>query len=254
VSDPSEPQAPSRWADPRERVRLIAGIVVIIAFVALAALAIAASRSDFSISAPAGASPSSATQELPEVPDLAAISTPLPARVPPAPVATVEAPTPADAGEGAPDVAPPPAADEPAPAGKPCAQLGLPAPQQVGGIQSLVRLIPLFGPFSAEAFAMLPAFQPGMDALGPLFPLFEQGLDAAAPLLDAVTPVVQQLGQAGFGVLAPLYGPYRPAVLDAEAQLAAFLQPIVESLASAPGSECLVALEGLLASLAPGAQ
>ena len=88
-----------------------------------------------------------------------------------------------------------------------------PAPQQVGGIQSLVRLIPLFGPFSAEAFAMLPAFQPGIEALGPLFPLFEQGLDAAAPVLDLATPVVQQLGQAGFGVLAPLYGPYREDVL-----------------------------------------
>jgi hypothetical protein len=244
----------SRWSERRERLRLVAAIVVIATFDALAGLAIAASRSDFSFSAPAGASPSSATQELPQVPDLSAITTPLPARVPVASVATpVAAPT-TDTPSAADDHTAPPAVDEPQPAGKPCAQLGLPAPQQVGGIQSLVRLIPLFGPFSAEAFAMLPAFQPGIDALGPLFPLFEQGLDAAAPVLDVVTPVVQQLGQAGFGVLAPLYGPYRESVLGAEAQLAAFLQPIVKSLAQAPGSECLVALEGLLASLSPGAQ
>ena len=142
----------------------------------------------------------------------------------------------------------PPESPEPS-GGKPCAQLGLPAPEKVGGVQSLVRLIPLFGPFSPEAFAMLPAFQPGIDALGPLFPLFESGLDQAAPVLDAATPVAQQLGQAGFGALAPLYGPYREDVLAGEAQLAAFLRPLIESLAEAPGSECVVALEGVLASL-----
>jgi hypothetical protein len=54
--------------------------------------------------------------------------------------------------------------------------------------------------------------------------------------------------------LAPLYLPYRQTVLDGEAQLVAFLEPVVTSLATAPGSECLLALEGLLASLQPGAQ
>lgn len=234
----------------REVIRLIAGIVVILSFLALAALAIAASRSDFSISAPAGAQ--EPISVLPPAPDLLDLSTPLPARVPPstpAPNASVVAAV----TSGEPEL-PPPAAPDPAPKGKPCAQLGLPAPEKVGGIQSLVRLIPLFGPFSPEAFAMLPAFQPGMDALGPLFPLFESRLDQMAPVLDVATPVAQQLGEAGFGTLAPLYGPYREAVLDGEAQLAAFLQPIVQSLATAPGSECLIALEGLLASLQPGPQ
>jgi hypothetical protein len=237
--------------DRSEVIRLVAGIVVIISFIALAALAIAASRSDFSISAPAGAEEPIA--ELPAVPALRQIATPpLPARVPVAtstPVALVAAPV-----ASSDPVLPPPEPSPALPAGKPCAQLNLPAPSQVGGIQSLVRLIPLFGPFSPEAFAMLPAFEPGMDALGPLFPLFEQGLDQLAPLLDIATPVVQQLGEAGFGVLAPLYGPYREDVLAGEAALAAFLQPIVSSLATAPGSECLIALEGLLASLPPGAQ
>lgn len=250
MSDHRPSEAAGPGPERRDVARLAAGIVVILAFIALAALAIAASRSDFSISAPAGAGEA----PLPIAPDLTDISTPLPMRVvarpltAPPPVATV-APT---AEAPAPVLPEPPAPD--APTGKPCAALGLPAPQQVGGIQSLVRLIPLFGPFSPEAFAMLPAFQPGMDALGPLFPRFEDGLDQLAPVLDAATPVAAQLSDAGFATLAPLYGPYRQDVLSAEAQLAAYLQPVVRSLAEAPGSECLLALEGLLASLPPGAQ
>jgi hypothetical protein len=236
--------------DRRELIRLVAGIVVILSFLALAALAIAASRSDFSISAPASAQ--EPTAGLPGAPDLVDISTPLPARVP-APTAAPPAVVTTPVATTDPEL-PPPAAPAPVAKGKPCAQLSLPAPDKVGGIQSLVRLIPFFGPFSPEAFAMLPALQPGMEAIGPLFPLFEAGLDQLAPALDALTPAAQQLGEAGFGALAPLYGPYREDVLAGEAQLAAFLQPIVQSLASAPGSECLIALEGLLASLQPGSQ
>ncbi|HJR24667.1 MAG TPA: hypothetical protein VJ804_04290, partial [Acidimicrobiales bacterium] len=145
---------------------------------------------------------------------------------------------------------PPPRVPEPE-RGKPCAALSLPAPQEVGGLQNLIRLVPLFGPFSPEAFAMLPAFEPGFQVLGPLFPVFEDGLDQAAPVLDPLTVVVQRLGDAGYGAIGPLYQPYRQQVLDAEAQLAAYLQPIVQQLADAPGSECLIALEGVLAELAP---
>jgi hypothetical protein len=231
--------------------------MVIAAFIALAGLAIAASRSSLSIGLPAAAaaaagSSSPAPTALPDVPDLAAIATPRPTTVV-APVAVpavlAEAPT-----AGAPTELPPSPPVPSVPQGKPCAQLSLPAPSQVGGIQNLVRLIPLFGPFSPEAFAMLPALQPGIAALGPLFPVFESGLDQLAPVLDAATPLVQQLSDAGFAALAPLYLPYRQTVLDGEAQLVAFLQPVVTSLATAPGSECLLALEGLLASLQPGAQ
>lgn len=251
MSDDATAATPKR--DRRELVKLVAGIVVILSFIALAALAIAASRSDFSlIGAPAGAQEA---EPLPGVPDLLAISTPLPARVPAPTVsaAGVDVVAPAADTSGEPAL-PPPSTPTPAAKGKPCAQLSLPAPDKVGGLQSLVRLIPLFGPFSPEAFAMLPAFQPGMEALGPLFPLFETGLDQLAPVLDVATPVVQQLGEAGFGTLAPLYGPYRENVLAGETALAAFLQPIVQSLATAPGSECLIALEGVLASLPSGTQ
>jgi hypothetical protein len=250
VSDQPAPSSGSRWSDRREVVRLVAGVVVIVAFLVLAALAIAASRSDLSITAPTAPSPAAARRAGEVAPPVR--------RMMPGPVAALPGPAlPADV-EAAPATGPttapalPPAPPAPpVPVGVPCPQLGLPAPEEVGGIQSLVRLIPLFGPFSPEAFAFLPAVQPGIDALGPLFPTFQRWLDAAAPVLDVVVPTAQQLGEAGFGALAPLYGPVREDVLAGERALAAYLAPIVESLAEAPGSECLVALEGLLASLQP---
>lgn len=247
VTDSSAEQAPGR--DRREVARLAAAGVVIVAFVVLAAIAIAASRSDFSLTAPAGASerPVTTPTPLPVVPDVTQHRSPAPLVVA-APVAAAPAPIPVATTVPAPaPLDPPPALPEET--GKPCAAFNLPAPQQVGGLQSLIRLVPLFGPFSAEAFAMMPAFEPGFEVLGPLFPIFELGLDSAAPVLDAITPPAQQVTQALFDLVAPGYEPVRPQVLAAEAQLAAFLQPIVQSLADAPGSECLIALEGLLASL-----
>jgi hypothetical protein len=243
----------------RDLIKVIAGIVVILAFVALAVLAIAASRSDLSISAPGASRPASVSSA--DGAGDGTLAVPPPAEQPitssdvaPSGVPVAEVTDPAG-GSTPPTTAlpaPPPLA--PSSAGKPCAALNLPAPSQVGGLQNLVRLIPLFGPFSPEAFAMMPAFQPGIDALGPLFPAFESLLDAGAPVLDAVTPPITQGADAFFQAISPIYLPVRPAVLTAEQQLAAFLQPIVQQLATAPGSECLVALEGLLASLQPGAQ
>jgi hypothetical protein len=237
--------------DRRDLGRYIAAGIVIAAFIALAALAIAASRSSFSIGLPAGASEPdhTAPEALPSVPALTSFATPAPAPAPVVPLPPVEAPADPVAPAPTPTTLAPPPPLEAAPAGVPCPQLGLLAPDEVGGLQSLISLVPLFGPFSPEAFALMPAFQPGFEALGPLFPVFEKGLDAAAPLLGVVTPVVQQLGQAGFGFLAPLYGPVRGDVLTAEKQLAAQLEPVIRQLATAPGSECLVALEGVLASL-----
>lgn len=249
MSEPEAPATPaSRWSDRREVVRLVAGIVVILAFVALAALAIAASRSDFSIAAPTGnGRPLAARTPAPGPtagPVRTAVPLPVGAVLPP-----VGVPVPAGVagGEEAPVAAPPIPVPDVTELAEACPQLGLPAPGSVGGVQSLVRIIPLFGPFSPEAFAMLPAFQPGIDALGPLFPVFASGLDDAAPVLDVVVPVVQQLGEQGFAALQPLYGPVREDVLAGERAFAAQLAPVVAALADAPGSECLVALEGVLA-------
>jgi hypothetical protein len=101
---------------------------------------------------------------------------------------------------------------------------------------------------------MVPAFQPGIDALGPLFPIAESLLDAAAPILDAATPPITQGEDAFFQAISPLYLPVRPQVLTAEHQLAGDLEPLIRSLATAPGSECVVALEGLLAHLPASAR
>ena len=99
---------------------------------------------------------------------------------------------------------------------------------------------------------MLPAFEPGFEVLGPLFPAFEAGLDQAAPVLDPLTAVVQQLGDAGLRRARPALRAVPASTCSTrEAQLAAYLQPIVQQLADTPGSECLVALEALLATLAP---
>ncbi|MGH9186373.1 MAG: hypothetical protein ACRD0U_11255, partial [Acidimicrobiales bacterium] len=143
---------------------------------------------------------------------------------------------------------PPPADPGAAPSpARPCA-LGLPQPAPGGGLADLIAIIPLFGPFSAEAFAMLPAFEPAFPLFGPLFPLAGDALAGAAPLLGLAIPVAQQLEQAGFDTLAPLYGPQRQAFLAAEAQLAAALAPGAEALTTLPGAECVVALEGIIAA------
>ena len=236
--------------DPRALARYLAAGVVIAAFIALAGLAIAASRSSFSIGLPAAADQAQAptAETLPGPPALTLSSTPTPAAVSAAAPTAVAAAISSEPPVTTTTLAAPPDLASPNVAGKPCPAFGLSAPTDVGGLQSLIALVPLFGSFSPEAFALLPAFEPGFSALGPLFPVFQKGLDGAAPLLTAITPAVQQLSSAGFDALAPLYGSQREAVLAAEKQLAGQLAPIVKQLANAPGSECLVALEGVLAS------
>jgi hypothetical protein len=253
-------EGPSRgrdWSDRREQVRLLAAIVVVVAFVVLAVLAIKASRSSLALG-----SPTRAAHEAPEqvgiIPSVPTVPAQLATSTAPLSVATAVAASSSDqatdvtGGEDQPTTTTttttPPALG-PASTFAACPALGLLPPEDVGGLQNLVALIPLFGPFSPEAFAMLPAFQPGIDALGPLFPVFGRGLDAAAPVLSLLTPVEQQLTQAGFDALAPLYTPFRPQFLAAEQQLAAQLQPVVQQLATAPGSECLVDLEAVLAQI-----
>jgi hypothetical protein len=245
------------WSDRREQVRLVAAIVVVVAFIVLAVLAIKASRSSLSLGRPARASHESPETvgiipTVPTVPaQLAASSAPLPLDTAVSGASSVGGEDVSGSGSGpttTTTLAPPPPLG-PASTGKACPALGLLPPEDVGGLQNLVALIPLFGPFSPEAFAMLPAFQPGIDALGPLFPVLGKGLDAASPVLSLLTPPEQQLTQAGFDALAPLYTPFRPQFLAAEQQLAAQLQPVIQQLATAPGSECLVDLEAVLAQI-----
>lgn len=154
-----------------------------------------------------------------------------------------------------PDVTPPPAsspASDPAPTSETALScpLPLPEPPPGGGVASLTPLLPLFGPFSAEAFAMMPAFEPLLPLFGPMLVAGQATLESADPVLSALIGLVQPLETAGFDALAPLYGPNRQQFLDAEASAAHAVAPITEAIAATPGAGCLPALEGLLTTSA----
>jgi len=125
----------------------------------------------------------------------------------------------------------------------------LPAATHSGGLANVSGIVPLFGPFSAEAFTFVPALTPAFPVLGPFFPVFEAMIAAGQPLLDTGVPVVNQLETAGFDALAPLYAPVRPQILAGEAQAAAGLSPLVEQLATTPGTGCVADVADILASL-----
>jgi hypothetical protein len=177
-------------------------------------------------------------------------SVPVPA--PTAPASLAASPT------RSPDVTTPPAsppASEPAPTSETALScpLPLPEPPAGGGVASLTPLLPLFGPFSAEAFAMMPAFEPLLPLFGPMLVAGQQTLESADPALSLLIGLIQPLEESGFDAMAPFYGPSRQQFLDAEASAAQALAPITEAIAAAPGAGCLPALEGMLTtSAAPG--
>lgn len=161
-------------------------------------------------------------------------------------VVETAAPAPAAAPAAA-EPAPTPTADAPAPGpatnNLPPCPLGLPVPTEPAGLANLVQLVPLFGPFSPEAFAMVPAFEPAFPLFGPLIVSGGQQLDARAAEMNALVGVVRPLEQAGFDAISPAYGPYRQQFLDAEAGVAAAMQPGAAAFAGAPGASCLPAAQ-----------
>lgn len=233
----------------REVARIASAVIVVIALVALAVMAIAAARSDW-VTQSLARSPRVEPAAPPVTTDAAdrpSAPRPTMSDIVAAPAALAPAPTPVAA--PVPDAPSPPPADptaepEPPPV-RECA-LGLPPPQPGGGVASLTPLVPFFGPFSAEAFTMMPAFEPAFPMFAPLLKASEPLLAQADPLLSALAPPSQELEQAGFDLLAPFYEPYRQSFLDAEADFAAAFAPLAESMATAPGTECIVALEGML--------
>lgn len=233
---------------------MVSAAVVVIALVALAAMAVAASRSGQTSRAVARTP--RAAPVTPAVSDRVAggpTAAPPPSSVTVAAPAAARAPTPVAPAAPVPDPSPPPPADPPAePAPPPvreCA-LGLPPPQPGGGVASLTPLVPFFGPFSAEAFTMMPAFEPAFPMFAPLLSAGEPLLAQADPVLSALAPPSQELEQAFFDLIAAYYAPYRQSVLGAEGDFAAAFAPLAESMATAPGTECIVALEGMLVAAA----
>jgi hypothetical protein len=235
--------------DWQRRARLVAAIVVVVAIIALAGMALANERTSTTVARPASSgtaakAPRAAPRRVVAAPAVAQQPSiaPVVASVVAPPAATPPTPTAATPEAGAP--APPKAAD-PVPA-LPC-PIPLPTPKATGGLASLVAIIPIFGPFSAEAFAMAPAYEPLLKAFGPFLPAFADALAQADPALTPVIDVIRQLEQQGYTALNPLYGPYRTGVLDAEAQLANALAPYTELIVSSPVASCIIDVEGLLA-------
>lgn len=236
--------------DRRQVVRLVAAGVVIISFAVLAWFAIAASRSDVAVSIAKRAAEAALppVQQLPAVPSLASFNQPLPSSsssgtlggVVPAAVAVTPAETPG--------LAPPPELPDEGNIVPPCS-LGLPPADTSGGLANLIGIVPIFGSFSPEVFAFLPVMEPMLAAGSPLLPVFEQLIVAGAPVLDVGVPVVNQLVNALFDGVSAFYEPIRPSVLSGEAEFAAAIAPYVEQILTAPGSECAIAAEGVLADL-----
>lgn len=150
----------------------------------------------------------------------------------------------------APVVLPPsggtPASEAPKPLA-PC-ELGLDVPTEQAGLANLTPLVPLFGPYSPEAFAMVPAFAPGFGLVGPLIITGGDFLNENPELTQAAYDVLHPLETSGFDALSALYTPVRPQVLAGEEQLAAAIAPQVETFASLPGATCFPAALALLAS------
>jgi hypothetical protein len=134
----------------------------------------------------------------------------------------------------------------------PSCPLPLATPTQTGGLESLIALSPLFGPFSAEAFASAAVFQPVLQLFGPFLVEFAQVYAAAEPSLTPLLAQFEGLENEGFSVLSPYYLPYRTKVLTAETALATALAPYAEKLVSNPAASCVVDFEGLLVPASAG--
>jgi hypothetical protein len=233
--------------NPSRTTRTVAAIVIVIAFIALATFALLArayrpGRNGVEVpSALAAQSTARIAQSIAAVAPVVAADNLTADDVSPAP-STSTAVAPAPQPQAAPSARP----DPPTTNGLPPCALGLPVPQEQAGLANLVGLVPLFGPFSPEAFAMVPAFEPGFPLFGPLIIAGGQQLDANASGVDAIVSVVHPLEQAGFDAISPLYAPYRAQVLAGETTLANTLRPGVAAFAGLPGASCFPALLGLV--------
>jgi hypothetical protein len=224
------------------RIRVAAVVVIVVAFVALTAFALLARAyrpGRNGVQVPSALAAQSTTQLAQSV---AALSPVVAAATTQVDAVMFTAPAPAAAPNPSP-ASPAPAPPAPAPTTNglaPC-PLGLAVPTEPAGLANLVGLVPLFGPFSPEAFAMVPAFEPAFPLFGPLIVSGGQQLDAHADEMNALVGVVHPLEQAGYDTLSPLYGPYRQQFLAGEATVAGALEPGVAAFASAPGASCFPA-------------
>lgn len=246
----SEPTSPSALDARLKLARLVAALIALVAIVALAVMALSTKTEKVALVKPLGSQ--SAPRELLR-PSTPAVPGPLTVAVPEPVVgeavsatAAAQAPSTGAAPTPSPLTTSPGPDTTLTPAGAVC-PFPLPAPGQTGGLASLVGIVPVFGPFSAEAFAFSPAYEPLLKLFGPFLPAFEQGLATADPATAPVIAALRTLEDAGYGAVGPLYGPYRQQILDAEKQAATAIGVYTSMLADSAPAACVIALEGLVA-------
>jgi hypothetical protein len=146
--------------------------------------------------------------------------------------------------------APVPLADSPFAAtpaqNQPACPLGWPAPQQQGGLASLIGLAPLAGPFSSEAFALGAVYQPLLQLVGPTLAQIEPVIARNQPGITAFTTQVQAVEATVLQAILPYYGPYRDQLILAEGQFARQLAPILDRVYDSEAASCFVAWQGQL--------
>ena len=223
------------------RSRTFAVLVIVIAFIALAALALLARgyrpgrdgvpvpSAALGIAAGRLAQPGTSSAPSPASPTVVAGVTFQPPAVIPA-LTTASAPP----------TSPPALPDNGTVALAPC-ELGLAVPTEQAGLANLIPLVPLFGPFSPEAFAFMPAFEPAVPLAGPAIIAGGEQLAAHQAELDAIVAAGRPVERAAFEALLPLYGPYREQFLAAESESASTIAPAIGTLAAAPGATCVPA-------------
>ncbi|WP_280431228.1 hypothetical protein [Nocardia brasiliensis] len=133
----------------------------------------------------------------------------------------------------------------------PC-PLGWPAPEQQGGLASLIGLAPLAGPFSSEAFALGSVYQPVLQLAGPVLAEIAPVIAQYQPVIDPIITQVQGVEAVVLQAILPYYGPYRGQLIAAEGELAKVLTPILNRVYNSEIASCLVAWQGQIIDQAKG--
>ncbi|MCM6777842.1 hypothetical protein NDR87_30580 [Nocardia sp. CDC159] len=135
---------------------------------------------------------------------------------------------------------------------QPACPLGWPAPQQQGGLASLIGLAPLAGPFSSEAFALGSVYQPVLRLAGPVLAEIAPVIARYQPTIDPIITQVQGVEAVVLQAILPYYGPYRGQLIAAEGELARQLAPILDRVYNSEAAACFVAWQGQLIERAKG--
>jgi hypothetical protein len=253
-TSPEDDRVTRRW----RAARLVSALVTLLSVVALGLMSLTSARPvtkhttvikkvEATVNRTHAAAP--ATVAAPVSPTVASTPDPVSAAPLTAAMPVTEAAVTAPAADPAPSPTPTPAPATLPPASVPAlpaCPLPLDAPAQPGGLASLVGLSPLFGPFSAEAFASAAAFQPVLELFGPFLVAFAAAYGTAEPTLAPLVSGVEAFENDGFTVISPLYGPHRAEFLTAETTLATALAPLAETLVTNPAASCVIDIEGVL--------